>query len=106
MNCEAVHAGLRKTGMVILGEGLPKHHICNANMMHNGEDYAIFIDTSQESDGSDSVAHPDKAVSWGKIRGFANSVKVHCDATIAFLLLVAETFAAKVKRSDETTPWV
>ncbi|CAA2983569.1 deoxyhypusine synthase-like [Olea europaea subsp. europaea] len=81
MNCEVVHAGLRKTGMVILGEGLPKHHICNANMMRNGADYAIFIDTPKESDGSDSVAHPDKAVSW-------------------------ETFAAKAKRSDETTSWV
>nr|AWH67714.1 deoxyhypusine synthase [Tabernaemontana elegans] len=95
MNGESVHAGLRKTGMIILGGGLPKHHICNANMMRNGADYAVFINTAQEFDGSDSGARPDEAISWGKIRGSAKTVKVHCDATIAFPLLVAETFARK-----------
>ncbi|GMQ06231.1 hypothetical protein CsSME_00050890 [Camellia sinensis var. sinensis] len=101
MNGEAVHASPRKTGMIILGGGLPKHHICNANMMRNGADYAVFINTAQEFDGSDSGARPDEAVSWGKIRGSAKTVKVHCDATIAFPLLVAETFAARGKRSAE-----
>lgn len=95
MNGEAVHASPRKTGVLILGGGLPKHHICNANMMRNGADYAVYINTAQEFDGSDSGAHPDEAVSWGKIRGSAKTVKVHCDATIAFPLLVAETFAKK-----------
>ncbi|EPS74589.1 hypothetical protein M569_00165, partial [Genlisea aurea] len=93
MNGEAVHAGPRKTGMIILGGGLPKHHICNANMMRNGADYAVFVNTAQEFDGSDSGARPDEAVSWGKIRGSAKTVKVHCDATIAFPIIVAETFA-------------
>lgn len=63
--------------MIILGGGLPKHHICNANMMRNGADYAVFINTAQEFDGSDSGARPDEAVSWGKIRGSAKTVKVH-----------------------------
>uniref|UniRef100_A0A7N0VEW0 Deoxyhypusine synthase n=1 Tax=Kalanchoe fedtschenkoi TaxID=63787 RepID=A0A7N0VEW0_KALFE len=99
MNSEAVHVPTpRKTGMIILGGGLPKHHICNANMMRNGADYAVFINTAQEYDGSDSGARPDEAVSWGKIRGGAQTVKVHCDATIAFPLLVAETFASKARR--------
>ncbi|KAF1859246.1 hypothetical protein Lal_00009830 [Lupinus albus] len=97
MNGEAVHASPSKTGMIILGGGLPKHHICNANMMRNGADYAVFINTAQEFDGSDSGARPDEAVSWGKIRGSAKTVKVHCDATIAFPLIVAETFAKRVK---------
>ncbi|MBA0749859.1 hypothetical protein Gogos_003737 [Gossypium gossypioides] len=97
MNGEAVHASPRKTGMIILGGGLPKHHICNANMMRNGANYAVYINTAQEYDGSDSGARPDEAVSWGKIRGSAKTVKVHCDATIAFPLLVAETFASRSK---------
>ncbi|KAB2063331.1 hypothetical protein ES319_A10G209300v1 [Gossypium barbadense] len=97
MKGEAVHASPRKTGMIILGGGLPKHHICNANMMRNGADYAVYINTAQEYDGSDSGARPDEAVSWGKIRGSAKTVKVHCDATIAFPLLVAETFASRSK---------
>ena len=76
VNGEAIHASPRKTGMIILGGGLPKHHICNANMMRNGADYALFINTAQEFDGSDSGARPDEAVSWGKIRGSAKTVKV------------------------------
>ncbi|KAI4350750.1 hypothetical protein L6164_005171 [Bauhinia variegata] len=97
MNGEAVYASPRKTGLIILGGGLAKHHICNANMMRNGADYAVYINTAQEFDGSDSGARPDEAVSWGKIRGSAKTVKVHCDATIAFPLLVAETFASRWK---------
>ncbi|CAJ2677661.1 unnamed protein product [Trifolium pratense] len=97
MNGEAVKATPRKTGMIILGGGIPKHHICNANMMRNGADYAVFINTAQEFDGSDSGARPDEAVSWGKIRSSAKTVKVHCDATIAFPLLVAKTFASRMK---------
>ncbi|KAG9159628.1 hypothetical protein Leryth_013602 [Lithospermum erythrorhizon] len=98
MNSEAVHVGQRKTGIIVLGGGMPKHHICNANMMRNGADYAVFINTAQEFDGSDSGARPDEAVSWGKIRSSAKTVKVHCDATIAFPLLVAETFASKASK--------
>lgn len=97
VNGESVHASPAKTGMIILGGGLPKHHICNANMMRNGADFAVFINTAQEFDGSDSGARPDEAVSWGKLRGSAKTVKVHCDATIAFPLLVAETFAQRAK---------
>ncbi|CAN1130590.1 Deoxyhypusine synthase [Linum perenne] len=100
MNGEAVHAIPRKTGIIVLGGGLPKHHICNANMMRNGADYAVFVNTAQEFDGSDSGAQPDEAVSWGKIRGSAKTVKVHCDATIAFPLLVAETFATRQNKAS------
>ena len=79
MNDEAIHATPRKTGVIILGGGLPKHHICNANMLRNGADYAVYINTAQEFDGSDSGAHPDEAVSWGKIKGSAKPVKVYID---------------------------
>ncbi|CAM6083559.1 unnamed protein product [Calypogeia fissa] len=99
INGQAVHASPRKTGILVLGGGLPKHHICNANMMRNGADFAVFINTAQEFDGSDSGARPDEAISWGKIRGDATPVKVHCDATIAFPILVAQTFAKRLPES-------
>lgn len=99
VNDEALKASPRKTGLVILGGGLPKHHVCNANLMRNGADFAVFVSTAQEFDGSDSGARPDEAVSWGKIRADAKPVKVHCDATIAFPLLVSQTFA-KVPRGE------
>ena len=87
--------GLKKSGVIILGAGVVKHSILNANMLRNGADYAVYINTAQEYDGSDSGALPKEAVSWGKILPKAESVKVFGDATILFPLLVAESFAKK-----------
>ena len=85
--------GLKKSGLIILGAGVVKHAILNANMLRNGADYAVYINNSQEFDGSDAGALPEEAVSWGKILPKAESVKVFGDATILFPLLVAESFA-------------
>ncbi|XP_008985607.3 deoxyhypusine synthase isoform X2 [Callithrix jacchus] len=93
INTQAIFA--KCTGMIILGGGVVKHHIANANLMRNGANYAVYINTAQEFDGSDSGARPDEAVSWGKIRMDAQPVKVYADASLVFPLLVAETFAQK-----------
>jgi deoxyhypusine synthase len=85
--------GLKKSGALILGAGLVKHAILNANMLRNGLDYAVYINTSQEFDGSDSGAMPEEAKSWGKILPNAKEVKIFADATIVFPILVGETFA-------------
>jgi deoxyhypusine synthase len=91
INTIAVRA--KRTGMIVLGGGVVKHHIANANLMRNGAESAVFINTAQEFDGSDAGARPDEAVSWGKIKADAESVKVYCEATVAFPLIVAATFA-------------
>ncbi|TPX53794.1 hypothetical protein SeMB42_g00597 [Synchytrium endobioticum] len=96
INNQAVFA--KKTGAIILGGGLVKHHIANANLMRNGADYAVYINTGQEYDGSDAGARPDEAVSWGKIRAAATPVKVYADATIVFPLIVSQTFAKEYRR--------
>lgn len=83
----------KKTGTIILGGGVVKHHINNANMMRNGSDYSVYINSHEEWDGSDAGARPDEAVSWGKIKGNGESVKVFGDATILFPLIVARCFA-------------
>ena len=90
----------KKTGMVILGGGVVKHHICNANLMRNGSDFSVFINTAQEFDGSDAGAKPDEAVSWGKIKIGAKPVKVHADATIVFPLIVSQTFAKRLQKDN------
>lgn len=82
----------KKTGMIILGGGVMKHHICNANMMRDGADYSVFINTGTEYDGSDAGARPDEAVSWGKIKIDAQAVKVWTEATLVFPILLGETF--------------
>lgn len=91
INTIAVRA--KRTGMLILGGGVIKHHISNANLMRNGADYAVYINTGQEFDGSDSGARPDESVSWGKLKSDAQAVKIYADATLVFPLLVAGTFA-------------
>lgn len=103
INDTALKASPRATGVIVLGGGLPKHHVCNANLMRNGADFAVYVSTAQEFDGSDSGARPDEAVSWGKIKPGAAPVKVHADATIAFPLLVAATFA-KVPEGETRLP--
>lgn len=91
INNLAVYA--KNSGIIIIGGGLTKHHICNANMMRNGADYAVYINTAAEFDGSDAGAHPEEAISWGKIKMTAKPVKLVADATLVFPLIVAETFA-------------
>jgi deoxyhypusine synthase len=91
INTIAVRA--KRAGMIILGGGVVKHHIANACLMRNGAESAVFVNTAQEFDGSDAGARPDEAVSWGKIKVDAESVKVYLDATVAFPLIVGATFA-------------
>ena len=91
------------TGQIIIGGGLVKHHTCNANLMRNGANYSVYINTGHEFDGSDSGASPDEAISWGKIRIDAKPVKVCCDATIVLPLIVSQTFAKEVDEWKEST---
>jgi deoxyhypusine synthase len=90
----AMSMAASRAGMILLGGGLVKHHICNACLMRNGADYAVYINTGQEFDGSDAGARPDEAVSWGKIKAEAHSTKIYADATVVFPLIVAATFAS------------
>lgn len=91
------------TGQIIIGGGVVKHHTCNANLMRNGANFSVYINTAHEYDGSDSGASPDEAVSWGKIRIDAKPVKVCCEATIALPLIVSQTFAKEVDKWKEAT---
>ena len=78
-----------KTGAIILGGGISKHHIIGANILREGLDYAVYISTAAEFDGSLSGAQTREAKSWGKLKEKGNSVQVNCDATIAFPLIAA-----------------
>jgi deoxyhypusine synthase len=98
INTIAVRA--KRTGMIVLGGGLVKHHIANANLMRNGAESAVYINTAQEFDGSDAGARPDEAVSWGKIKIDGESVKVYAEATVVFPLIVAATFARLKEESQ------
>ncbi|SDX82054.1 deoxyhypusine synthase [Halopenitus persicus] len=84
-----------KTGLIAVGGGVPKHHAIMTNLFRGGADYAIYISTGMEGDGSLSGAPPNEAVSWGKIKDETetNYTQVEAEATLVFPLLVAGAFA-------------
>merc|ERR1712113_543536 len=86
---------INKLAMRSVNTWVIKHHICNANLMRNGADFSLFVNTASEFDGSDSGARPDEAISWGKIRKDATPVKVYAEISLVFPLIVAETFAKR-----------
>ncbi len=81
-----------KTGAIILGGSVPKHHIMNAMMLREGSNYTVYINTGNEGDGSNAGASPEEAKSWGKASPDENNVKVWGEATIIFPILVAAGF--------------
>ncbi|MEK6971111.1 MAG: deoxyhypusine synthase [archaeon] len=82
----------KDTGIIVLGSGLVKHTLCNANMYREGAKYAVYLNTAPEFDGSDSGAEPEEAKSWGKLAADADTIKVVGDTTILLPLLVAGAF--------------
>lgn len=90
-----------KTGIIALGGSVPKHHIANANLFREGADYAIYLTTAMEFEGSNAGANTEEAISWGKIRDDAKHVKVVGDASITFPLLVAGAFKLDVNLSSQ-----
>ncbi|MGM0397728.1 MAG: deoxyhypusine synthase [Halobacteriota archaeon] len=82
-----------ETGLVVLGGGVPKHHAIMTNLFRGGADYAVYVSTGMEGDGSLSGAPPSEAVSWGKIKETeTNYTQVQAEATLVVPLLVAGGF--------------
>ena len=75
-----------RTGAIILGGGISKHHVLGANIVREGLDYAVYFTTASEFDGSLSGARPKEGISWGKIRQKSKTATVYGDATITFPL--------------------
>ena len=80
----------KNTGAIIIGGGISKHHVIWWNQFRGGLDYAIYLTTAQEFDGSLSGAQIREAVSWGKVKSNAKKMTVEGDATINLPLIMAE----------------
>ncbi|MUV59863.1 deoxyhypusine synthase [Halobacterium sp. CBA1126] len=82
------------TGLIAVGDGVPKHHAIMTNLFRGGAEYAVYISTGMEGDGSLSGAPPEEAVSWGKIKDETetNYTQIEAEATLVFPLLVAGAF--------------
>jgi deoxyhypusine synthase len=79
----------QKTGALIIGGGISKHHVIWWNQFCNGLSYAVYITTAVEYDGSLSGAQTREAISWGKIAERAANITIEGDATVLLPLMVS-----------------
>jgi len=78
-----------RTGALVIGGGISKHHVIWWNQFRGGLDYAIYVTTAVEWDGSLSGARVREAVSWGKVKETAKQVTIEGDATVILPLMIA-----------------
>jgi len=71
----------KKSGALMIGGGISKHHTLWWNQYRDGLDYAVYITTAQEFDGSLSGALVREAISWGKVTQNAKQTTIHAEAT-------------------------
>ena len=71
----------KRSGALMIGGGISKHHTLWWNQYREGLDYAFYITTAQEFDGSLSGALVREAVSWGKVTQNARQTTLHAEAT-------------------------
>jgi deoxyhypusine synthase len=81
----------KKSGAIILGGGIPKHHVLGANILREGVDAAVQVTLDRPEGGSLSGAPLEEAISWKKARSGKRLVTVIGDATIVFPIMVAAT---------------
>ena len=83
----------KKSGALMLGGGISKHHTLWWNQYRNGLDFAVYITTAQEFDGSLSGALVREAISWGKVTQDAKQTTIHAELTtvLPFLYLALLT---------------
>lgn len=79
----------KKTGALLIGGGISKHHTLWWNQFRGGLDYAVYISTAVEWDGSLSGARPREAVSWGKINRKADRMMIEGDASLILPMMVS-----------------
>ena len=79
----------KKTGALLVGGGISKHHTLWWNQFRDGLDYVVYVSTADEWDGSLSGARPREAISWGKINEKARRIMVEGDASLILPIMVS-----------------
>ena len=97
-NHEFLHIVLKskKTGVILVGGGVPKNWINDAVVMANyaygkemgGHSYAFQITTANPADGGLSGSTLEEAQSWGKIWKKATKATAYVEASVALPLIV------------------
>lgn len=88
-----------KVGAIILGGGVPKHHVLGANILREGIDSAVQITFDRPESGSLSGAPLEEAISWKKAQTESKLATVIGDAMIIFPIMVAATLE-RIERKE------
>ncbi len=94
----------KRLGGLIIGGGISKHHLIWWAQFGGGLDYAVYLTTAPEYDGSLSGARPREAISWGKVSEKARKIVVEGDATITLPLLASYIIDNIRKRKNKELP--
>src|SRR5574338_165687 len=81
------------SGALMIGGGISKHHTLWWNQYREGLDYALYITTAQEFDGSLSGALVREAISWGKVTQNAKQTTIHAEITTILPFLYSALLA-------------
>ncbi|MEM0445119.1 MAG: deoxyhypusine synthase [Nitrososphaerota archaeon] len=87
-----------RRGGLIIGGGISKHHLLWLNHFAGGLNYAIYITTGNEWDGSLTGAPLREAISWRKLRKDANKITIYGDATVMLPILASVLFSKVPER--------
>ena len=79
----------KRSGAFMIGGGISKHHTLWWNQYREGLDYAFYITTAQEFDGSLSGALVREAISWGKVTKTARQSTLHAEVTTVLPFIYA-----------------
>ncbi|MDO8339886.1 MAG: deoxyhypusine synthase [Candidatus Burarchaeum sp.] len=82
----------KRLGALMMGGGISKHHVIWWSQFKGGLDYAVYITTATQYDGSLSGARLEEAISWGKIKERARMATVDGDVTVILPLLLAAVY--------------
>ena len=88
-----------KSGAFMIGGGISKHHTLWWNQYREGIDYAFYITTAQEFDGSLSGALVREAISWGKVTKIARQSTLHAEVTTILPFI----YAALISKLNKTS---
>jgi deoxyhypusine synthase len=91
----------KKTGSLMIGGGISKHHTLWWNQFRGGLDYAVYITTAAEWDGSLSGALVAEAISWGKVTRSACQTTIHGEASTLLPFIYAALYASTRKRQEQ-----
>ncbi|TLZ57707.1 MAG: deoxyhypusine synthase [Methanobacteriota archaeon] len=81
--------GAKESGALMIGGGVSKHHTIWWNQFRGGLDYAVYVTTAPEWDGSLSGARLREGISWGKVKETAKQVTIEGDATAILPIMIA-----------------